>query len=154
VTVDKETIIGRYPRSRDCLLSILHDLQEANPENYLTEGDLALAAAHVGLPLAAVHDAVTFYSMFSLRPRGRHIIRLCASPNCHLAGAWSALAELRTLLGVDVGGTTPDGLFTLELTSCLGVCGVAPVMMVDDEVVGNLTPDKVRQTIARYRGVG
>lgn len=98
-----------------------------------------------------VHDAVTFYSMFSLTPRGRHIVRLCESPNCHLAGAWSALDELRRLLDVGVGETTPDGEFTLELTSCLGACGVAPVMMVDDEVVGNLTPDRVRETLARYR---
>lgn len=147
----KDAIAARHPRSPVALLSLLHDLQQANPENFLAPDDLALAAAHVGLTPAEVRDAVTFYSMFSLRPRGRHIIRLCESPNCHLAGAWSALDELRGSLGVDVGETTSDGAFTLELTSCLGACGVAPVMMVDDEVVGNLNPERVRNTLARYR---
>lgn len=148
----KEAIAARYPRSPEALLSLLHDLQLANPGHHLTPADLALAAAHVGLPLSQVHDAVTFYSMFSLRPRGRHIIRLCESPNCHLAGAWSALEELRRVLGVEIGETTADGEFTLELTSCLGACGVAPVMMVDDEVVGSLTPERIAATLARYRG--
>lgn len=147
----KDAIVARYPRSPEVLLALLHDLQQANRENYLTPDDLARAASHVGLTPAEVRDAVTFYSMFSLRPRGRHIVRLCESPNCHLAGAWSALDELRRALGVDVGETTADGLFTLELTSCLGACAVAPVMMVDDEVVGNLTPERVRRTLDRYR---
>jgi len=150
----KAAIVARYPRSPEILLSLLHDLQRASPENFLAPDDLALAAAHVGLTLAEVRDAVTFYSMFSLRPRGRHIVRLCESPNCHLAGAWSALDELRSALGVGVGETTADGAFTLELTSCLGACAVAPVMMVDDEVVGNLNPERVRDALARYREGG
>lgn len=148
--MSKEKLLARYPRSPEVLLALLHELQAANPGQYLLPEDLALAAGHVGLPLSKVHDAVTFYSMFSLKPRGRHIVRLCSSPNCHLAGAWSALEELTKRLGVEVGGTTPDGRFTLELTSCLGACGVAPVMMVDDEVVGNLNPDKIAATLARY----
>ncbi len=147
----KDAIVARHPRSPEALLALLHDLQTANAGNHLTVDDLALAASHVGVPLSAVRDAATFYSMFSLVPRGQHIIRLCESPNCHLAGAWSALDELRRLLGVEVGETTADGLFTLELTSCLGACGVAPVMMIDDEVVGNLTPERVRGALARYR---
>ncbi len=146
----KEAIASRYRRSPEALLSLLHDLQRANHGNLLTPADLELAAAHVGVPVSAARDAATFYSMFSLRPRGRHIVRLCASPHCHLAGAWSALDELRSLLGADIGETTTDGLFTLELTSCLGVCGVAPVMMIDDEVVGNLTPKLIREALARH----
>lgn len=148
--MSKDKLLARYPRSPEVLLALLHELQAANPGQHLLPEDLALAAGHVGLPLSKVHDAVTFYSMFSLKPRGRHIIRLCSSPNCHLAGAWSALEELKRHLGVEVGGTTPDGRFTLELTSCLGACGVAPVMMVDDEVVGNLNPERIAATLARY----
>jgi NADH:ubiquinone oxidoreductase subunit E len=80
------------------------------------------------------------------------IVRLCESSTCHLAGDWSSvLDELRRLLGVDVGQTTADGEFALELTSCLEACGAAPAMMVDDEVVGNLTPERVREALARYR---
>jgi len=149
--MEKLALIKRYGRSRDQLLAILHELQRANPQNYLTGEDLRLVADYLGLPLSAVHDAVTFYSMFSLVPRGRHIIRVCNSPPCHLAGSWSLLSALKEELGVDVGGTTPDGLFTLELTSCLGVCGVAPAMMIDDEVYGNLTPEKLREVLAGFR---
>jgi len=151
VTVEKLEIIHRFPKERDQLLAILHELQRANPRNYLTGEDLRLVAEYLSLPLSAVHDAVTFYSMFSLVPRGRHIIRLCDSPPCHLAGAWSVLAALREELGIDVGETTKDGLFTLELTSCLGVCGVAPAMMIDDEVYGNLTPERLKGILTRYR---
>jgi NADH:ubiquinone oxidoreductase subunit E len=132
----------------------LHDLQRANPRNYLTGEDLRLVAEYLDLPLSHVHDAVTFYSMFSLVPRGRHIIRLCDSPPCHLAGAWSLLSALQEELGIGVGETTPDGLFTLELTSCLGVCGVAPAMMIDDQVYGNLDPERVRGILAGYREAG
>lgn len=148
---DKQEILSRHLRSEDRLLAILHDLQRANPNNSLSREDLALVAEQLGLPFSRVHDAVTFYSMFSLRPRGRHLIRVCDSPHCHLGGSWSVLEELQRLLGVKVGETTEDGVFTLELTSCLGVCGVAPVMMVDEEMVGNLTPDRLRQLLARYR---
>ncbi len=152
--MDKHALVQKFPRSPDVLLALLHALQRANPQNYLTPADLQLAAEHLGLPLSRVRDAVTFYTMFSLRPRGRHILRVCASPNCHLAGAWSVLDELKQVLDVEVGETTPDGLFTLELTSCLGACGVAPVMMVDEEVFGNLTPERVREIISRIRREG
>lgn len=148
---EKRDVVARHPRSEDRLLAILHDLQKANPDNSLRREDLVLTAEHLGLPLSQVHDAVTFYSMFSLRPRGRHVIRLCDSPHCHLAGSWSVLDELQRLLGIQTGETTEDGLFTLELTSCLGACGVAPVMMVDEEMVGNLTPEGLREVIGRYR---
>jgi len=154
VTVDKKAILEKFPRSPDVLLALLHELQRANPRNYLTPEDLALVAEYLNLPLSRVRDAVTFYTMFSLRPRGKHVIRVCDSPNCHLFGAWSVVEELRKLLGIEVGETTPDGLFTLELTSCLGACGVAPVMMVDDEVFGNLTPERVREILARLKEEG
>ena len=147
----KKAILERFPRSPDVLLALLHALQRANPQNYLTTEDLALAAEHLGLPLSRVRDAVTFYTMFSLTPRGRHILRVCASPACHLAGAWSVVEELQRQLGIEVGQTTPDGLFTLELTSCIGACGVAPAMMVDEEVVGNLTPARVRAVLLGLR---
>ncbi len=149
--MEKLELISKYPRSREYLLLILHELQRANPRNYLTPEDLRLAADYLNLPLSAVHDTVTFYTMFSLRPRGKHIIRLCDSPPCHLAGSWSLLSALKRELGIEVGETTPDGLFTLELTSCLGVCGVAPAMMVDDEVYGNLTEERLREILDSYR---
>jgi NADH:ubiquinone oxidoreductase subunit E len=149
--MEKTEIVEGYPRRRDQLLPILHALQEASPTNSLAGSDLRLVAEHLHLPLSVVHDAVTFYSLFSLRPRGKHIVRVCDSPPCHLLGAQSVLDGLGKLLGIKVGETTPDGSFTLELTSCLGLCDVAPAMMVDDEVYGNLTPQKLKEIITCYR---
>ncbi|MGY4707842.1 NADH-quinone oxidoreductase subunit NuoE family protein [Candidatus Bipolaricaulota sp. J31] len=149
--MEKLEIISKFPRSREYLLLILHELQRANPRNYLEPEDLRLVAEYLDLPLSAVHDTVTFYSMFSLKPRGRHVIRLCDSPLCHLAGSRSLLSFLMRELGIGVGETTPDGVFTLELTPCLGACGVAPAMMVDEEIYGNLDEDRVREILDSYR---
>ncbi len=146
--MNAEGIIRKYDRSAENLLSILHDLQDAHEQHYLTDGDLRLAADYLGLPFSFVHGVTTFYTMFSLKPRGRHIIRICQSPPCHLMGATSMARELMRLLGVEIGETTRDGLFTLEMSSCLGICGVAPAMMINDEVYGNLTPERIQEILA------
>jgi NADH-quinone oxidoreductase subunit E len=142
-----EEIITKYDRSAENLLSILHDLQDAQEQHYLTDRDLRLAAQYLHLPFSFVHGVASFYTMFSLTPRGKHIIRVCQSPPCHLMGATTLAQELTRRLGIDFGQTTPDGVFTLEMTSCLGVCGVAPAMMVNDEVYGNLTPGKIQEIL-------
>ena len=147
-----QKIIQQYDPSPENLLSILHDLQDANERHYLTEQDLQLAAGHLRLPFSFVQGVATFYTMFSLTPRGRFIIRICQSPPCRLMGATTVEQELRRFLKVDFGQTTPDGLFTLEMSSCLGVCGVAPAMMVNDEVFGNLTPGRVQEILAEKGG--
>ena len=145
------TLLEKYPRSAEYLLDILHDLQDAEPKRYLTPEALRSAAEHVGVPLSDVVSTATFYSRYSLKPRGRRIIRVCESPPCLLLGAESLLDVLRRHLGVEVGETTSDGEFTLESTSCLGVCGVAPAMMIDDELYGNLTADRVTSIVDRLR---
>ncbi len=149
----RQGILKRFPRRQDQLLPLLHALQRANPRNYLTPDDLRAAAEHLRLPLAAVYDAVTFYSMFSLVPRGRHIIRVCRSPTCHLLGATPLIEALERELGVRAGETTPDGLFTLETVSCLGLCDRAPALMIDEEPFGPLSPGDVGALLARYREV-
>jgi len=144
-------ILERYPPDRSSLLDILHDFQDADPENHLSTAVLRAAAQYVGVSLSEVLSTATFYSMFSLVPRGHHIIRVCESPPCQLMGGTNILSALSSLLGVKPGETTNDGAFTLETTSCLGVCGVAPAMMIDDELYGNLTSDRLQSIIARVR---
>ncbi len=144
-------VLKRYPSTKENLLDILHDLQEANPHNYLSDEALVDVADYLGLTLSEVKGTASFYSMFSFTPRGRHIIRICESPPCQLLGASTVLQKLKETLSVKVGETTGDGLFTLETTSCLGVCGVAPAMMIDEEVYGNLTPEKIETIIERMR---
>ncbi len=150
--MEKREILKKYRPSPDNILYILHELQDSNPRHYLTEEDLKLVAEYLRLPLSYVHGVATFYSMFSLKPRGRYIIRLCQSPPCWLQGAFNLKEKLEELLGIKMGETTPDGLFTLEFSSCLGVCGVAPAMMINDTVYGNLTPEKVEEIIEDLRG--
>lgn len=142
-----EEIQKRYDRSPDNLLGILHDLQDANERHYLTDQDLRLTADYLGLTFSFVHGVATFYTMFSLEPRGKYIVRVCQSPPCQLMGSTNIVAELMRRLGVKFGETTRDGFFTLEMSSCLGVCGVAPAMMVNDEVYGNLTPERIREIL-------
>lgn len=149
--MEKVRILKRFEPRKENLLSLLHALQRSNPQNYLEEEDLNLAANYLSLPLSFVSSVATFYSMFSLKPRGKYIVRICESPPCHLVGAESIIDTVSNFLGIKVGETTPDGLFTLELSSCLGVCGVAPAMMVNEEVYGNLTPEKVRSVLNDLR---
>ncbi|HHF53118.1 MAG TPA: NADH-quinone oxidoreductase subunit NuoE [candidate division WOR-3 bacterium] len=147
----REEILKKYTPELENILFILHDLQDNNPQHYLSKEDLQAVADYLNVPYSYVHGVATFYSMFSLKPRGKYIIRVCESPACHLMGSSSVIYELAKLLGIGIGETTPDGLFTLELSSCLGVCGVAPAVMINDEVYGNLTPEKIRQIIEEKR---
>jgi len=146
-----QTILEVYEPDPANLLDILHDVQEADERNHLSREALSDVAEYVGLPASSVISSATFYSMFSLTPRGRHIIRICESPPCQLVGAESLLDMLVETLGVDVGETTEDGAFTLETSSCLGVCGVAPAMMIDEELLGNLTAERAVAAVERVR---
>jgi NADH-quinone oxidoreductase subunit E len=147
----RETILKRYEPRADNLLGILHDIQNASSEHYLTDADLRAVADFLGLAYSFVYGVATFYTMYSLTPRGRNLIRVCQSPPCHLLGSSTIARELIQLLGIGFGETTADKLFTLEMTSCLGVCGVAPAMMVNDRVYGNLTSERIAGIIEDLR---
>ena len=145
-------LLTRYPATTEYMLDMLHDLQDAEPKNYLKPEALQAVADYVSVPLSEVVSTATFYTMYSLKPRGKHVIRLCESPPCQLVGAESMLDILSAHLGIEVGQTTADGVFTLETTSCLGVCGVAPAMMIDAELHGNLTKEHIVAAIESVRG--
>lgn len=144
-------LLTRYPATMEHMLDMLHDLQDAEPRNYLKPEALQGVADYLDVPLSAVVSTATFYSMYSLKPRGRHIIRICESPPCQLVGAERLIDLLMKQLGITVGETSQDEAFTLETTSCLGVCGVAPAMMIGDELYGNLTPARVIDVIEDVR---
>ncbi len=149
--MSREEILKTYPASGDQLLAILHDLQNSKSQNYLDEEDLRATAKYLGLSYSMVHGVATFYTMYSLKPRGRHLVRICQSPPCHLMGSTQISRELMKQLGIHFGETTADGQFSLEMTSCLGVCGVAPAMMVDGDVYGNLTPQRIKEILDAKR---
>lgn len=149
--MSRKEILDKYESNSDNLLAILHDLQNHNQQNYLSKEDLQAAAEFLDLPYSMVHGVATFYTMYSLKPRGRHLVRICQSPPCHLMGSTQVSRELMKQLEVGFGETTADGMFTLEMTSCLGVCGVAPAMMVDGDVYGNLTPQRIKEILDAKR---
>ncbi len=107
-------------------------------------------AATLGLSVGQVHGVVTFYHLFRTQPAGRHTIRLCLGTACHVLGADRILAAIQDQLAIPIGGTTADGLFSLDVVRCLGTCSLAPVMMIDEDVYGRLTPEKVLDVLRTY----
>ncbi|MGE5550329.1 MAG: NADH-quinone oxidoreductase subunit NuoE [Bacteroidota bacterium] len=144
-----DEIVTKHDRKPDRLIPILQETQSTY--GYLPEGAMRRIADALGIPVGKVYGVATFYSLFAVAPKGKHIIRVCESAPCHVRGAEEIFAALEAELGIAPGQTTADGFFTFEHTSCLGVCGVAPVMMIDDVVYGNLTMEKTREIIASYR---
>ena len=140
--ITKETV-KKYGNKRENLLQILHDIQNQNPDNYICKEDIYELSKEMKIPVSEIKGTASFYTMFSFTPRGKYIIRVCESPPCHLLGAQTIFEAIESKLGVKAGETTNDGLFTLEATSCLGVCGVAPALMINDEVYGNLNEEKI-----------
>jgi len=149
--MNPQEIIKKHPPSMENLINILHDLQEASPQNYLPEESLREVARYLNTTLSAVYGVVNYYTMFSTKPRGKYIIRLCQSPICHMMGGETALESVKKLLGVDLNEPTSDGLFSVELSECLGICDVAPSMMVGDEIHGHLSAKVISKMISEIR---
>ncbi len=144
-------ICSKYAPTKDNLIYILHDIQDTHPQHYISEEAVDAVAKYLNVPPNHIYGVLTFYTMYSTSPRGKNIIRLCESPPCYIKGSDNILRKMKVLLGVETGETTKDGLFTLELCACLGVCGNAPVMMINEDVYGDLTEEKVEEIIDKYR---
>lgn len=142
-------IAARHKGEQGALLPVLHEVQRE--VKYLSPAVLAEVAAQLDLPLSKVYATATFYTLFNTKPKGQYIVRVCESAPCHINGAETIVEELQQLLGVKAGETTEDGVFTLELAACLGVCGVAPALMVNDQVHGNLRPGDLARILGEYR---
>lgn len=143
-----DRVIEGYKDEPGPLLEILSEVQRIY--GYLSDDMLIAISEKLEVPTSQVYGVATFYSLLSTKPKGMHIIRVCESAPCHVMGSESVLRAIKDELNIDLGETTPDGLFTLESTSCLGICSVGPAMMIDDRVYGNLTREKVRMILRRY----
>ncbi|MBM4402930.1 MAG: NAD(P)H-dependent oxidoreductase subunit E [Candidatus Cloacimonetes bacterium] len=146
-------ICKKYPPTKDNLIYILHEIQDTHPQHYISEEAVQVISEYLAVPVNHIYGVLTFYSMYSTKPRGKYIIRLCESPPCYIKSSDIILRRLKSLLHVNVGETTKDGLFTLELCACLGVCGNAPVMMINDDVYGDLTEEKIDSIIDKLSEV-
>lgn len=148
-----QEIFSKYTPTKDNLIYILHEIQDNDPQHYISEEAVQAISEYLKIPSNHIYGVITFYSMYSTQPRGKNIIRLCESPHCYIKGSENILRKLKNTLNVGVGETTKDKRFTLELCACLGVCGNAPVMMINDDVYGDLTEEKVDDIISKLREV-
>ncbi len=130
------------------LLPVLHEAQEIY--GYLPIEVQQMVADGLGVSLSEVFGVATFYSRFSLTPKGKHKISVCLGTACYVKGSDKILAEIESQLGIKSGECTPDGLFSIDSCRCVGACGLAPVMMIDEDVYGKLTPKEVGKILKKY----
>ena len=131
--------------------SLVPVLSEINQElGYLPGEALAEASRLLKMPNSRLYSVASFYEMLSTKPRGRHVIQFCESAPCHVVGGRQVWQMLRDELGLVPGETSSDGKWTLVTSSCLGICGVGPVLIVDDDIYGNVEPERVPEILARY----
>ena len=130
------------------LLPVLHEAQEIY--GYLPIEVQQMVADGLNISLSEVYGVATFYTRFSLTPKGKHQISVCLGTACYVKGSDKVLEEVEKMLGIKSGECTPDGLFSIDSCRCVGACGFAPVMMIDEEVYGKLTPAEVHKILAGY----
>jgi NADH-quinone oxidoreductase subunit E len=137
------------PASSSDIIPLLQRLQEAY--GYLPREVVLEVCAKTGLPASRVFGVATFYEQFRLEPRGRHLVRCCRGTACHVKGGRKNIQAVGRELGVREGGTGADGRFTLETVACLGTCFLAPVMMVDGNYYGRVTPGRIKTILDQYK---
>lgn len=135
-------------RKRESLLGMIKE--EQRKSGYVSEEIIAEMAESLALSVGDVYGVATFYSFLSTQPLGKHVIRICKGVPCLLQNAGMIIESVQEALGIGPGETTTDGRFSFELTNCIGACDQAPAMLVDDEVHGHLTPEKISEILKSY----
>jgi NADH-quinone oxidoreductase subunit E len=143
-----EAIVAKWKNKKGNLIMILHDMQDAF--GYIPEHVARRISRLLDIPLARIYEVLTFYHYFKLTQPGKYKVSVCMGTACYLKGSPEILEELKSILHVEEGGTTSDGLFYIECVRCLGCCGLAPVMAVNDTIYGNLKKGDVVDIISRY----
>ena len=147
-----EKLIAEHKDQPGALMPVLQGAQ--NIFGCVSEDVQKCIAEGLGVTLSEVYGVATFYAQFSLHPKGKYLISVCLGTACYVKGSQHILDKLSQVLNIAAGETTPDGLFTLEATRCLGACGLAPVMMINGKVYGRLTPEAIPAIIDEYRNDG
>lgn len=146
-------IAARYKNEPDQLMRILFDVQKVCG-NHLPREAVVVVSSVTGIPEAQLYGYISFYAMFSDKPRGKYVVRMCKSAPCHIVGAAEVAKAISDSLGICSGETTADGLFTLEFCECIGLCDTSPAIMVNDSVYTNLTPQSAVALIRAYQRGG
>ncbi len=152
MTKEKGGMVVEFGVERDpsMLIKALQNVQ--SEKGYIPLEDALKVSEYLGVPLTTVYGVATFYELFKLEPRGKHIIRVCQGTACHVKGGKAIVDFLRDYLKLDGKETTDDGMFTLERVACLGACAMAPVVEIDGKVYGKMTPEKVKEIVDKLRG--
>lgn len=140
-------IIKKHKSNKSALIAVLQDIQEAF--NYLSKEALKTASNMMKVPMSRVYEAATFYTAFSLKPRGKHIVKICKGTACHVRGAAILQDRFETTLGIKPGETTKDGKFSLETVNCVGACALGPVVVINTDYHGQVTINKVDKIIKK-----
>lgn len=143
------TIVGQFRDTPGSLIPILHAIQEEY--GYLSRDVQALVASELGISPVKVHGVVSFYSFFTEQAKGEYEIGVCMGTACYVRGAADVLEAFEDKLRIRAGETTADQRFTIGMTRCIGACGLAPVVTVNEDVYGRLTPDRVPELVEKYR---
>ena len=147
-TEELENYITEMKDVQGCLIPIMQKAQELF--SYLSLETMQLISDRLDVPVSEIYGIATFYALFSLTPKGDNVISVCTGTACYVKGAAAVLDAVKKQLGIEAGETTPDGKFSIQDTRCLGCCGLAPVMTVDGDVYGRLTPADVKDILAKY----
>jgi len=142
-------IIEKHKGKPGGLIPVLEEAQVAL--EYLPVSVQKKIARELNLPLSRVYGVVTFYSFFTMTPRGKHTVRVCLGTACYVRGGKAITEALQKEFGISEGETTPDRMFTLESIRCLGACGLGPVVVVDEDVHGRIKPSKVKEILTQYK---
>lgn len=143
-----KAVIERYKDTKGAAIPVLHEAQDIY--GYLPLEVQEMIAEGLNIPLAEIYGIVTFYAQFSLYPKGKYQIGVCLGTACYVKGSGNVLDKVKEILKIDVGECTPDGKFSLDATRCIGACGLAPVMTINDDVYGRLTVDQVEDILKKY----
>ena len=141
-------VLQKYQHDKSLLVDILQDIQAES--GYLPKEVLEETSHGLGVPLSRVYSVATFFKSFNLKPRGRHIINVCLGTACHVRGGVRVLERLERELSISRGETSKDLKFTLETVNCIGACALGPMVIVDEDYHGEITPDKVKSLIEGY----
>jgi len=144
-----DKIIKKHKGKPGGLIPVLEEAQVAL--EYLPMSVQKKIAQELNLPLSRVYGVVTFYSFFTMTPRGKHTVRVCLGTACYVRGGKAIKETLEKEFGIKEGETTPDRMFTLETIRCLGACGLGPVVVVDEDVHGRMKPSKIKEMMVQYR---
>jgi NADH:ubiquinone oxidoreductase subunit E len=145
-------ICGRYAGEKTPLMAILSDIQKEY--GYIPLDVQKIVSEETGLSVAEIYGVVTFYSYFSLEPKGKYVIGVCLGTACYVKGAQQIIDKFSEILGIAPGGTTSDGLFTIDALRCIGACGIAPAVTINGKVYPKLTVDQVAVIVDEYKAMG